>query len=105
MAENGRAEGSSVQQRKETPSTLQLLPNYPNPFNPSTTLRYRLEKGAFVDLSVYNVRGEKVATLVAEQQPSGEHSVFWQPRSAAGLYLVVLKAGESVRRQKIMLIR
>ena len=105
MAENGRAEGTAVQQREQTPSAMPLLPSYPNPFNPSTTLRWRLEKAAFVDLSVYNVRGEKVVTLVSEQQSSGEHAVTWQPHSAAGLYLVVLKAGDKVQRQKIMLVK
>lgn len=105
MAENGRAEGAAVQQREETPTAMQLLPNYPNPFNPSTTLRYRLEKAAFVDLSVYNVRGEKVATLVSEQHQRGEHNVVWQPSAAAGLYLVVLKAGDNVHRQKIMMVK
>ena len=91
---------------------FELYPNYPNPFNPSTVIRYRLSArpgGAVlrkVELSVYNVLGEKVVTLVDEKQPPGRYSVEWRAQSmASGLYFYKLRAGLREKSRKMILAR
>jgi hypothetical protein len=81
-----------------SPSTgFRLESNYPNPFNPSTTIRYNLTTPALVDLSVYNAAGQKIRTLVLGQRNQGE-SVVWDGRSndgkavASGVYICRIRA-------------
>lgn len=81
------------------PGEFVLLPNYPNPFNPETTIRYELRTGAEVQLAVYNALGQKVRTLVSTTQPAGSYSVRWAGRNDAGarvstgLYFYELRVG------------
>jgi len=106
MAEQGRAEGTRVEDNKPLTETMILLSSYPNPFNANTTLRWRLEDDAFVEVIVYNVRGERAATLVQEQQSRGEHAMVWHAEAMpTGVYVVMLKAGERIVRQKVMLVK
>jgi ligand-binding sensor domain-containing protein len=75
-----------------------LLPNYPNPFNPSTTLGFRLGKDAEVSLDIFNVAGQRIRTLVRERRSSGTHFVFWNgltdrgQSAPSGVYVVRLQA-------------
>jgi hypothetical protein len=90
----------------EFPKTYFLAQNYPNPFNPSTTIEFALPKSAFVTLKVYNLLGEEVATLVAEQRDAGIHKFNWDARGlASGVYLYRLEAGEYVETKKLILMR
>ena len=57
--------------------SFELLQNYPNPFNPSTTIRFEIPKATDVTLTVYNVNGELVATLLDKQMSAGAHQVSW----------------------------
>lgn len=85
------------------PTTYQLSQNYPNPFNPSTTIKYSIPEAQFVNLTVYNVLGEKVATLVDEQQSPGYYEVnFNADRFASGVYFYVLKAGNFTASHKMV---
>ena len=95
--------------------TKQLLSqNYPNPFNPSTTIQYRLPEEGTVTLTLYNLRGQSVRTLVQENQKSGDHSVRWNGENEAGervpsgVYVYQLKAQTADRSstlsRKIMLL-
>jgi len=80
---------TEVYDNDNAPVSFFLYPPHPNPFNPVTTLRYNLSESAEVTLSVYNVRGQKVATLVAEYQSPGEHhAVFDATGLASGIYFV-----------------
>ncbi|HXG00179.1 MAG TPA: kelch repeat-containing protein, partial [Bacteroidota bacterium] len=72
------------EQSPEIPSQFALLQNYPNPFNPATTIRYALPTAARVNLTVYNILGQRVSELVDEVQASGNHSVMWNGRNQAG---------------------
>jgi hypothetical protein len=72
---------------QELPSSFALEQNYPNPFNPTTTLRYALPADARVTLSVYNVLGQRMATLRDEIQPAGFHNVTWGGTNDAGTSL------------------
>ncbi|MCB9474742.1 MAG: T9SS type A sorting domain-containing protein [Candidatus Delongbacteria bacterium] len=88
------------------PSTFVLHPAHPNPFNPVTTLGYVLNRPLQVELSVYNVLGQKVRTLVSGLESAGEHHVQWDAGDlASGVYIVKLSAGGESRTQKILLLK
>jgi len=88
------------------PATFALEQNYPNPFNPATVIRYALGERAAVSLTVYNILGQNVATLVNAVQDPGPHQVtFDASRLASGVYLYRLQAGSFVRTLKLLLIR
>jgi hypothetical protein len=94
---------------KENPSVAKqyfLSQNYPNPFNPVTKINYELPITNYVDLSVYNPLGQKVATLAKETQRAGVHQVDWNASGfASGLYYYKIRAGEFVDVKKMVLIR
>ncbi len=88
------------------PSRTTLEPNYPNPFNPTTTIRYSLGTSSRVLLTVYDLLGRKVATLVEENQVAGRYSVdFGAASLASGVYLYRLQVGGYTQTRKMMLVR
>ena len=88
-----RSNGVGSDDRDPSSQTV-LYPPYPNPFNPSTTLSYSLGSSAFVDLSIYDVKGQLVDCICKEHQSAGRHSSEWNPHSiSAGIYFVRLTAG------------
>ena len=92
---------TAVEEIRESgiPRTFQLLQNYPNPFNPNTVIQYALPEPGYVELSIYNVLGHRIRTLVDRYQEAGGYAVEWNGRNArgmglsAGVYLYRLKAG------------
>jgi photosystem II stability/assembly factor-like uncharacterized protein len=83
-----------------------ILQNYPNPFHSSTEINYRLSVTGSVELSVCNVMGRKVATLVNEKQPAGSYEVEWNAEGIKpGVYFCELKAGQSRKVVKMVLIK
>jgi len=88
------------------PSRFALEQNYPNPFNPSTTIRYDLPRSSHVTLSVYDVLGRKVATLLNEEKSAGTYTVQWDASSvSSGVYFYRLKAGDFVQTKRMMVVR
>jgi len=88
------------------PSGFQIFQNYPNPFNPITNIEYRILNSEFVTLEIYNVLGQRVATLVSEKQKAGFHSVEWDAsRFASGIYLYRFQAGEYTETRKMLLLQ
>ena len=87
----------------------ELFHNYPNPFNPSTTIRYSLKEDAYVSLKVFNMLGQEVKTLVNNFQTAGPKQVEWDGRNergtsvATGMYVYRMKAGDFVRSNKMIL--
>lgn len=91
---------------KEVPSTFDLAQNYPNPFNPSTVIRYGLPVDAHVRLTVFNMLGQEVATLVDGEEVSGFHQVvFRDPGLASGVYFYRLNAGGFVSTRQLLLMK
>lgn len=98
---------TSLEDRSENaPVDFQLYQNYPNPFNPKTTIEYKLSKNTAVNLSIYGVTGQKVVTLIAEEQPAGHYAVEWDAQAySSGMYILTLKAGFFEQSRKMILLR
>ena len=94
-----------------TPEKFRLNQNYPNPFNPITTLKYDLSQDAFVDLTIYDMLGNIVSTLVNENQNSGSKSVQWDATNdqgdlvSAGVYLYNIQVGNHNQTKKMILLK
>jgi len=88
------------------PASFSLSQNYPNPFNPSTKIDFSIPAGSLVQLKVYNVLGQEVATLVNETMKSGSHTVtFDASKLASGVYLYKITAGSFVSTRKMVLLK
>jgi hypothetical protein len=94
-------------QSRFLPDQVELMPNYPNPFNPATTIRFALPQESKIQLQVFDVIGRKVATLINnEARPAGIHSVrFDASRQASGMYFAVIQIGNQRFVQKMLLIK
>jgi hypothetical protein len=94
------------EQGKEWIAAFHLENNYPNPFNPTTTIHYQLPKESHVRLSVYNVLGQEIRTLVDEAQQPGDKSVqFDASNLPSGVYFYRITAGTFTEVKKMALIR
>ncbi|HQG93889.1 MAG TPA: T9SS type A sorting domain-containing protein, partial [Candidatus Syntrophosphaera sp.] len=93
------------------PDQLVLMQNYPNPFNPSTTISYILPEASEITLSVYNLKGQLVRTLVEGLKPSGLHQVVWDGKdklnrqAASGVYFIRLQSGKTSKTRKMLLMK
>jgi len=92
------------------PDSYALEQNYPNPFNPTTSIGFVLPVESYVDVGVFNVMGQRVATLVSSTLAAGSHTVQWNAtddqgrRVASGLYIYRVAAGAFVRTRKMLLL-
>jgi hypothetical protein len=93
------------------PASLSLLQNYPNPFNPSTTIEYAVPVRSQVTVTIFNVLGEQVKTLVNEVQSAGTYTVEWDglnaagKKAATGVYLYRIQAGDVSETKKMLLVK
>jgi hypothetical protein len=93
------------------PKTYELENNYPNPFNPSTVIRYGVPRSSNVSLIIYNILGQQVRNLVQAEQPAGHYDVVWNGRDDAGqqvgsgMYLYRLAAGQVALTKKMLLLK
>ncbi len=88
------------------PMNLVLMQNYPNPFNPNTIISWQLAVSSDVELSVYNLLGQKVAILVSERQNAGYHQVEWDAGDlSSGVYYYMINVGEFHDVKKMILLR
>jgi len=93
-------------EQQQLPSTIELLSAYPNPFNPSTTIRYRLAESAPIQIDIYNGIGQRIQSLFNGTKGSGEHQVEWKPTNiASGIYYLRLKAAGNELTQKLVLLK
>jgi hypothetical protein len=98
------------------PSTLNnykevLYNNYPNPFNPNTTIKYSIPQKSNVTLKIYNAKGQLVKTLVNNKQEKGEYQIIWDgidnngKKVSSGVYFYQLKAGDFIASKKMITIK
>ncbi|MCA9734560.1 T9SS type A sorting domain-containing protein [candidate division KSB1 bacterium] len=99
--------GIFVEMDAALPSDFKLMQNYPNPFNPRTVINYSLPVASKIDLSIYNSLGQKVTTLVSQDQASGNYRVEWDAHGqVSGIYFCRLKTDKGfVGIKKIMLVK
>lgn len=101
-----RGEITSNERNGLLPTSYDLKQNYPNPFNPTTNIAFDLPEAGNVELSVYDMLGRKVATLVNERMTAGTHNLnFDASRLASGMYIYRLDAGSFTSTRKMMLIK
>ncbi len=95
----------------DLPKEFQLFPNYPNPFNPTTTISYALPKASHVQMQIFDLTGRLVKKLLDKQQNAGMFSVTWDAREkdgsevASGIYICRLQAGARVLHHKLLLVK
>jgi hypothetical protein len=95
----------------ELPASFALSQNYPNPFNPSTTIEYSLAERSRVRLTVYNILGQRVNTLIDEERPAGTYTIEWNGANArghpvaSGVYFYRLSAGDFAEVRKMVLVK
>ena len=88
-----------------------LWPNSPNPFNPMTTIKFSITDPVYLELAIFNVRGEKIRTLVSEMRTPGIYSEVWDGRddsggrAASGVYLYRLVNGDQHETAKMLLVK
>ncbi len=94
-----------------TPNIVNLQQNYPNPFNPTTTIAYSVKEEAEVSIDVYNLKGQKIKTLVNDHKQPGNYNVIWEGRDdngnsvASGIYFYRLKSGNESGAKKMVLMK
>jgi hypothetical protein len=105
-AQNMHAGIVSVAGESEIPSAYTLVQNYPNPFNPTTKIDFSLPVSSSVKLNVYNIVGEKVATILDTEMSAGRHSVdFDASRLSSGVYIYAISAGNFTYSRKMILMK
>ena len=93
------------------PNSYKLYPAYPNPFNPETTISYDLPEQTFVDITIYDIMGKKVCTIVNVLQSAGHKSIIWNAKDdygiavSAGLYIFQVQAGDFIQTKKMILVK
>ncbi len=101
----------SNEDKQSVPVEYNLFSNYPNPFNPSTNIKYALPESGIVTLKVYNLLGQEVKTLVNKEQSAGTHSIIWDGTTnfgikvTSGVYIYSISSKNFVATKKMMLIK
>ncbi len=95
---------------KTIPANFILYQNYPNPFNPSTKIKYAIPQASNIVITVFDILGNEIVTLVDEEKPAGEYEVEFNPpysiqNPASGLYFYQLRAGNYIETKKMVLLK
>ena len=98
--------GVDEQKNQLGPASFSLSQNYPNPFNPSTRIEFSLPRAGFTTLTVFNMLGEKVATVVSDHMNAGNHTVRWDATGQpSGVYLYRLEASGFTQTRRMIVLR
>lgn len=90
----------------EVPEAFRLEQNYPNPFNPSTNIKFQIAKSSFAKITIYDISGKVVNTLVNEELKAGTYEVYFDGTNyASGVYYYMLEAGNYIETKKMVLIK
>jgi hypothetical protein len=96
----------SVNPEESIPLNFSLEQNFPNPFNPTTTIRYSIPERSFVKLKVFNLLGQQIATLVDKEQSIGTYTIQWEASNfPSGVYLYSLQTNDFVETKKLILLK
>lgn len=93
------------------PTDFQLSQNYPNPFNASTQIKYSLPRTTHVNITVFNVAGQHVTTIIDDLESAGNHAIVWEAYSAdgnplpSGIYFYRIQAGHFLATKKMVLLK
>lgn len=88
------------------PAQLALHQNFPNPFNPSTRLRFSLPSASFIQLGIYDLAGKQVAALISDYLPPGNHQLVWNAENqASGVYLIRLESNSETQIKRMTLLK
>ncbi len=88
------------------PTVYDLAQNFPNPFNPSTAIRYQIPQDGIVTLKIYDILGSEVATLVNEEKVAGKYEVNFNASSlASGVYIYKIQSGSFINSKKMLLLK
>lgn len=88
------------------PSKFSLQQNYPNPFNPSTNIKYDVPEQSRVNISIFNILGERVFELVNEEKSAGSYEVTWNAHNISnGVYVYIMRSGDFVESKKLILLK
>ncbi len=104
-------DGTDIEDNNSELVTTSLKGNYPNPFNPETTISYDVKKAGKLSLDIYNIKGQKVKTLINGNKGVGNHSVVWNGRNdknenvASGVYFYKLTSGDYSEAKKMILMK
>lgn len=99
-------EATSIGETEDVPGSVKLNQNYPNPFNPATQIEYVLDESGHVNLEVFNMMGQRVATLVNENKNAGSHTVTFDANNlASGMYLYRLVTDNAVLTRRMTLLK
>ena len=97
---------TSLTKDNSFPDEFRLYQNYPNPFNPITIINYEIPISNYVDLSIYNLLGQKVAILVSERQSAGSYKIEWDASGfASGIYYYKIESEQFIDVKKMILLR
>ncbi len=95
-----------VENEPAIPDKFTLYPAFPNPFNPTTTIRFSVEKSNLLSLRIYDITGKLVETLVNKTLSAGEYEIIWNASShPSGVYYVQLVSGNNVQSEKVLLMK
>jgi len=92
-------------------ASLEMLGNYPNPFNPTTTIYFSLEEDEYIELSVYNLKGQLVNNLVSGDFAQGRHDIIWNGEDehgnmlSSGIYLYKLQTDNNIFTRRMLLLK
>jgi hypothetical protein len=97
---------TGVTEENSLPTVYSLYNNYPNPFNPATTIQYDIPEQSYVIIKIYNIVGEEVTTLLNEEQNAGRYQLQWNAKQlASGVYFYRIQAGSFVDTKKMLLLK
>jgi len=106
IADSQDCEVTSIIENGHYPTSFKLYNPYPNPFNPSTTIRFSVEKLLATSLRIYDINGRLIETLIVGKMDPGAHKIMWNAQSySAGIYFVQMTSGRYRQVQKLILLK
>ena len=97
---------TGVEEENSLPTVYSLYNNYPNPFNPATTIKYDIPEQSYVTIKIYNIVGEEVVTLLNEEQNAGRYQIQWNATQlASGVYFYRIQAGQFSDTKKMIMMK